>query len=211
MFFSCYHLSAARDNIMPNRLIETTVSRKFTMSASATLIYTIGHSNRGLEEFLDMLDNSNIRILVDIRSKPQSAYCHHFDGEALRKSLEARGIIYHWAGRQLGGFRKGEADSKHTALVEEGMRAFADYMGADAFVSAARQLLNLAGKGRMAIMCAENRPENCHRSLISDYLLLQGCHVLHLVDQGVAYEHQLDPRLRRESAEPVYDQLVLKQ
>jgi uncharacterized protein (DUF488 family) len=180
------------------------------MTEPVTLIYTVGHSNRELDEFQDMLDNSDIRILVDIRSKPQSAHCHHFDGEALRRSLEARGIIYHWAGRQLGGFRKGGADSKHTAIVEDSLRVFADYMGTDAFASAARQMINLAGKGRMAIMCAEKRPENCHRSLISDFLLLQGCHVLHLIDKGEAIEHQLDPRLRRESAELVYDQLVLK-
>jgi uncharacterized protein (DUF488 family) len=180
------------------------------MNEAITLIYTLGHSNRDLDEFLDMLDNSEIRILVDIRARPASSYCHHFDGEPLGKSLEARGIVYHWAGRQLGGFRRSGTDSRHCAITDEGLRAFADYMDSDAFASAARQLIGLAGKGRMAIMCAEKRPAQCHRSLISDYLVMQGCHVMHLLDKGEAHEHQLDARLRRESVELVYDQLALQ-
>jgi len=63
----------------------------------------------------------------------------------------------------------------------------------------------LARKAPTAILCAEHLPENCHRSLIADYLTLQGVSVMHLIDADEQREHQLDPRARRESASLVYD------
>jgi len=76
---------------------------------------------------------------------------------------------------------------------------------AEAFARAIAQLLGLARKAPTAILCAEHLPENCHRSLIADYLTLQGVSVMHLIDADEQREHQLDPRARRESASLVYD------
>jgi len=168
-------------------------------------IFTIGHSDRSLAELLALLKDAGITCVVDVRAQPASTRHPHFNMESLRAALTETGIVYHWAGRHLGGLRTGQADSPHTALPVGGLRAFADHMESEAFARAIAQLLGLARKAPTAILCAEHLPENCHRSLIADYLTLQGVSVMHLIDADEQREHQLDPRARRESASLVYD------
>ena len=117
----------------------------------------------------------------------------------------ANNIVYHWAGRQLGGLRQGNNDSIHSA-IEPGLRSFADYMATPAFERAASQLQILSGKGVAVILCAEKLPEHCHRSLIADYCLLNGMEVTHIIDDNQVSSHYLRPEARRESATLVYDQ-----
>ena len=81
-------------------------------------------------------------------------------------------------------------------------------MDTDAFQKGAAQLQNLAARGACAIVCAERDPAQCHRSLIADYLTLQGARVLHLIAPGEMREHVLSPAARRESAALVYDRQV---
>jgi uncharacterized protein (DUF488 family) len=168
-------------------------------------VYTIGHSNRTPEELIAILRERGIATLVDVRAHPGSRRYPQFNGDALRASLEAAAIQYHWAGRQLGGLRQAQPDSAHTALIEDGLRGYADYMGSTAFQTAAAQLSRLAARSPTAILCAERLPETCHRSLISDYLTLQGVPVVHLLARAQAREHQLRAETRRESSRLVYD------
>jgi uncharacterized protein (DUF488 family) len=174
------------------------------------LIYMLGHSDRSIEDFMEMLESSEIRILVDIRSHPESKRSPHFSMDNLGEKLVAAGIVYQLAGRQLGGLRQAQENSQHMAITDEKLRAYADYMETDAFKKGAVQLLNLAAKGRTAVLCAEKLPEHCHRSLLADYLTLNNVHVLHLLEKGQVTEHQLDPRARRESGELVYDQMIVR-
>src|SRR5690554_7496923 len=69
-------------------------------------LYTVGHSNRSLDELLNLLLSVDIGVLVDIRARPQSRRFPHFSGDMLRAAVERVGLIYHWAGRQLGGLRE---------------------------------------------------------------------------------------------------------
>jgi uncharacterized protein (DUF488 family) len=171
----------------------------------ATTLYSIGHSNRSLDEFISLLQAHNIATLIDIRSRPQSRRHPHFAMDQLRAALEQAGITYHWAGRQLGGLRKTVANSHHTALDNEGMRGYADHMESEEFHRGANQLIHLAQQAPTAMMCAEKLPEHCHRSLLSDYLVLQGVEVRHIIDEKETREHHLSPYARRESAQLVYD------
>jgi uncharacterized protein (DUF488 family) len=141
---------------------------------------------------------------VDVRAQPHSARFPRFSTDALRNTLEEAGIVYHWAGRQLGGRREPRPDSRHVAL-QAGLRGYADHMESDAFRRAAAQLLNMAGKAPTAILCAERLPEQCHRRLIADYLTLQGARVIHLIELADTREHLLSPEARRESAQLVYE------
>ena len=166
-------------------------------------LYTVGHSNRSLDELLNLLLNADIGVLVDIRARPQSRRFPHFSGDMLRAAAEQAGLAYHWAGRQLGGLR----ESAHAALAD-GLRGFADYMDTAEFQMAAAQLARLAARAPTAILCAERMPEECHRSLIADYLTLRGMRVIHLVDEGEMREHRLRPEARRESAQLIYDRHV---
>lgn len=175
------------------------------MQKDPVILYTIGHSNRTTAEFIQALQTVPIDTVVDVRANPQSRRHPQFSQQALRQSLEAAGITYHWAGRQLGGRRQAQDPSKHLAIADEAIRAYADYMESEIFQKAAMQLINLAATGKTAILCAEKLPEHCHRSLISDYLLLQGLEVLHIIDQDNIISHQLSPLARRESQQLIYD------
>ena len=173
-------------------------------------IYTIGHSNRTIDDLIEALQSVPISTIVDVRALPQSQRYPQFSQPALRQSLEAVGIIYHWAGKSLGGRRPVQGNSKHIAIEDESIRAYADYMESDEFQKAAIQLVNLAGRAKTAILCAEKRPAHCHRSLISDYLMLQGIDVHHIIDPETIVGHQLSPLARRESQQLIYDRGVTR-
>ena len=167
-------------------------------------LYSIGHGDRPIEAFLEILHRTAIHTLVDIRAHPRSARHPQYDEPALRAALAGVEVGYHWAGRQLGGFREPRPGSPHTAL-EDAFRGFADHMDTPDFSRAAAQLLGLARRAATVMLCAEKNPDECHRRLIADYLLLQGHRVIHLLDGGERREHALHPHARRESAALVYD------
>lgn len=168
-------------------------------------LFTVGHSNRSIHRLLEILQQENIDTLVDVRSHPHSEKYPQYEQSALREALESTDINYHWAGRHLGGRRKTMSHTQHTALIDSDLQGFADHMDSDNFKMAATQLISLSSKKRMAILCAERLPEQCHRGLIADYLTLQGVQVIHLIDPGKQYPHQLSPLARRESSELIYD------
>jgi uncharacterized protein (DUF488 family) len=168
-------------------------------------LFTVGHSNRTLEQLTDLLRGARVKILVDVRAYPVSARLPHFSSDSIRATMDSVGITYHWAGRKLGGMRKPRPDSRHLALQAQALRGYADYMETKEFEAAVRQLMALAGHGRTALLCAERQPEHCHRSLIADYLTLNGASVVHLIALAEQREHQLRPEARRESATLIYD------
>jgi len=170
-------------------------------------LYTVGHGTRKLEELIALLEDAGVDTLVDVRAQPRSQHNPQFNDDSLRAACERAGIVYHWAGRQLGGLRAPRPDSPHVAL-EEGRRGFADHMDTEAFKKGASQLRHLAARGACAILCAERDPVRCHRALIADYLTLQGLRVVHLIAPGESREHLLSPEARRESAALVYDRQV---
>ena len=169
------------------------------------IVYTIGHSNRSIDEFIAILNGVPIKTLVDVRAHPQSQRYPQFSQQPLRQNLEAQGIVYHWAGKQLGGRRAVNSDSKHIALEDEGLRGYADFMETELFQKAVVQLIQLASSDNTAVMCAEKLPQHCHRNMIADYLLLQGVEVKHIIDATNVLSHQLSPMARRESAQLIYD------
>jgi uncharacterized protein (DUF488 family) len=171
---------------------------------NAATLYSVGHGDRELAELLDLLRTAGIRALVDVRAEPHSRRHRQFSEGALRAALEEAGIVYHWAGRQLGGRRPLQPASRHLAL-EDGLRGYADYMDSAAFHQAASQLQRMAGQGATAMLCAERDPAHCHRRLIADYLSLQGLRLVHLLAPGERREHLLSPEARRESVQLIYD------
>ncbi|MDH5445395.1 MAG: DUF488 domain-containing protein [Gammaproteobacteria bacterium] len=157
-----------------------------------------------MDDFIELLKVNEVEILVDIRARPVSSRFPHFNQQDLRDTLDKYDITYHWAGRLLGGYRASQDNSPHKALEDEQLRGFADYMQTLDFDRAANQLIKLTQHAGGAIMCAEKDPAFCHRSLISDYLVLQGITVLHIIDAEVK-EHYLRTEARKESAELIYD------
>jgi len=159
---------------------------------SALTLWTIGHSNRSLEDFLALLNAFGIRAVADVRRYPGSRKFPHFGQEALRAALEAEGIVYRWF-EALGGRRHGTArkDSPNRGLKSPGFRNYADYMMTGPFQEAVARLLTLAGERPTAAMCAEKFYWKCHRRLLSDSLVARGLIVQHILSPDELRPHRL--------------------
>lgn len=168
-------------------------------------IYTLGHSNRSLEELAALLKEEGIGCLVDIRSLPGSGRFPWFNKAPLERAMNRAGVRYVWEGKALGGRRpENPADSRHSALAN-GFRSFATHMETPEFRLGIERLLDLASTHRTAFFCAERKPEHCHRSLIADYLTVRGYTVNHLVAPGETRRHSLHPAAWLEGFELVYE------
>src|SRR5262245_31839131 len=120
-----------------------------------------------------MLRAAGVARVVDVRAVPKSRRWPQYDGEALKHSLAAEGNDYAWRGEALGSFRKPQPGSPNLAL-SGAFRGFADHMATPGFARAIDELLDPARRTPTAIMCAEKLPAECHRSLITDYVLARG-------------------------------------
>ena len=158
------------------------------MAHNQLKLWTIGHSTRSIDEFIDALKSFEIRTLADVRSFPGSRRCPQFNKENLRDSLAETGIDYiHLP--DLGGRRRAKADSLNMAWQSKTFRGYADYMETEAFQKGIARLLEAARERRTAIMCAEAVWWRCHRSLISDYLKANGVEVIHIMATGKSEPH----------------------
>jgi uncharacterized protein (DUF488 family) len=155
------------------------------------VLFTLGHSVRPQEATLDLLKAQGVTLLVDVRAYPRSRRNPQYDSAALASALQVAGIAYRHM-PALGGIRKPRVDSINTALAD-GFRGFADYMQTPEFDAVLAQLIGLSEGKRVAIMCAEAKPKDCHRSLISDALSAQGVEVRHIMDTGGTEPHALRP------------------
>jgi uncharacterized protein (DUF488 family) len=145
--------------------------------------FTIGHSTRSTAEFVDLLQDSGIRQLADVRTVPRSRTNPQFNPETLSASL-ATYQIGHVHLPALGGLRsrqKQVPDSLNALWQNQSFRNYADYAQTPAFREGLQQLLELGTTGRVAIMCAEAVWWRCHRRIIADYLLARGLPVFHIL------------------------------
>jgi uncharacterized protein (DUF488 family) len=156
--------------------------------------YSLGHGNRRIEIFTNLLEEYRIAHLADVRSYPSSKRNPHFNRKILEHTVGKADISYTWF-PELGGFRRtglGKS-SPHVALKSPGFSNYADYMDTEQFRGGVDKLIRLAGLGPTCFMCAETLPQKCHRSFLSDYLLVQGFMVIHILDSQRTFSHQLSP------------------
>ena len=151
-------------------------------------LWTVGHSNRSIEQFIELLTAQKIQLLADVRRFPGSRRLPHFGQENLSKSLAEVGIDYvHFP--ELGGRRKALPNSPNSAWRNEAFRGYADFMMTQEFRAGIDRLLKLAQEKRTAIMCAEALWWQCHRSLIADYLKAAGHTVINILGPNKIEEH----------------------
>jgi uncharacterized protein (DUF488 family) len=153
-------------------------------------MWTVGHSTRSGEEFLEVLRAHGIATLADVRRWPRSRRHPHFDAETLAAALVAAGITY-LALPDLGGRRATHAGSINSGLTDPGFRGYADYMQTVAFARELDALVDRPDRDRLALMCAEAVPWRCHRSLLADALLARGVTVEHILDARRSGPHRL--------------------
>ena len=166
-------------------------------------VYTIGHSNRTLDDFLRLLFKYEIEFVADVRRYPRSRY-RHFNKEELEKHLSDHGIGYGWF-ESLGGYRRSKIkDSPHVAIRSHGFRSYADHMMSDEFRYGVERLMEICRVKRVALMCAERFFWRCHRKFISDYLVVRGFRVLHILNDKLR-EHKLSKEARVVNEIIIYD------
>ena len=157
-----------------------------------SVIYTIGHSTRGLAELVGLLTVHGVAQVVDVRRYPASRRYPQFARAALAAGLAAHGLGYRHE-PDLGGRRSPRRDSANTAWRSAGFRGYADYMATDAFQAALGRLIAAARAAPTAILCAEALPWRCHRHLIADALVARGDAVAHVLGRGGPRPHELSP------------------
>jgi len=172
-------------------------------------LWTIGHSNRSMEAFLDLLRENQIECLADVRRFPGSRKHPQFGKDELPLSLSEAGIKYkHF--EALGGRRRERLpDSPNSAWRVEQFAAYADYTQSSAFQSALADLTELANGKRTAIMCAEQDWHSCHRRLIADALVARGWQVLNIVRKNRTEPHMLPDFSRVENGRVTYPGAML--
>jgi len=153
-------------------------------------IYTIGHSTRTLPEFTELLNVYNVKLLVDVRTVPRSRHNPQFNKETLPATLKSYGVKYiHMP--EIGGLRHPKRDSINLAWKNTGFRGYADYMQTKEFTDNLLKIIALARENCLALMCAEALPWRCHRSLISDALVVRHVKVLHIISKNSTITHEL--------------------
>ncbi len=155
------------------------------------VVYTIGHSNHSIEAFLALLHRHGIAAVVDVRSHPFSRRFPHFNRDTLGAWLRGAQIAYVFLGEELGArpadpgcYRKGRVDFEMLAARP-------------AFQHGIEYVLQHAAGARLALMCAEKEPLDCHRTiLVARQLKARGAQVRHILYDGALEDHaQTERRL----------------
>lgn len=174
-------------------------------AATEPLICTIGHSNRSLDTFVDLLRSNGVDRVLDVRTVPRSRHNPQFNQDALPTALDAFQISYtHLAG--LGGLRHARADSPNSGWQNLSFRGYADYMQSTEFTDNVQWVANLARTQRCVLMCAEAVPWRCHRSLIGDALLVLGIHVEDIIGPKGRRPHVLTAFAHVDGTQVTYPQ-----
>lgn len=159
---------------------------------SAPVILTIGHSTRPIAELVRLLTAHAVTRVIDVRTVPRSRHNPQFSRENLPGSLRAAGISYLHC-PALGGLRRTTSDSPNAGWRNLSFRGYADYMQTPEFHSAVDELIKLAERDRLALMCAEAVPWRCHRSLIADALLVRGIEAEEISSASRLTPHRFTP------------------
>lgn len=155
------------------------------MTTRDATVYSIGHSAHPIDVFVKLLKETKIVAIADVRSAPYSRRLPQFNREALRNSLAEQGISYVFLGAELGG--RGTENSTHDENGRVQYRSIAESHG---FREGLRRVRAGSERMRLALMCAENEPLDCHRGiLISRVLVDQGIQVLHIHADGHIEPH----------------------
>ncbi len=158
------------------------------------IIFTIGHSTHPLPRFIALLKQHEITALCDVRSNPYSRVNPQFNRETLKKALQQNGIAYVFLGKELG------ARSEDPSCYAHGKVQY-DYLArTELFRTGIERVQEGIKRYRLALMCAEKDPIQCHRTiLVARQLDALGLRIKHILEDGSveSHEHALDRLLRQ--------------
>jgi len=166
--------------------------KRMPRAESSSIVLTIGHSTRTLEEFIGLLQKHAVSRVIDVRTVPRSRHNPQFNKASLPGSLKKAGLSYvHLPG--LGGLRHARRDSLNLGWHNASFRGYADYMQTPEFEKSLEELVQWAKQDRIVLMCAEAVPWRCHRSLIADALLVRGIRAEDIMSPSRRQVHTLTP------------------
>ncbi len=148
-------------------------------------IFTIGYGGRKIEAFIELLMRFDIRTLVDIRSNPYSRFQPAYRKQAFSEYLTQAGIHYIFMGEALGG------RPKDPACYTDGKVDYKKLQQQPGYQTGITRLLHMAEESaRLCLLCAEARPQECHRTrLVGVTLAASGIEVIHIDENGLAKPH----------------------
>lgn len=153
-------------------------------------LYTIGHSNHAIGDFIALLNKHNITTIVDVRSQPYSQWADQFNRELLKHDLTEAGIEYTYMGDTLGG----RPLAQELYAAGQARPDYKKMMQLPAYQRSIQELLELAQGRAVAIMCSEGDYQSCHRHLlITQTLVADGLRVHHIRPDGTCVEGTLEP------------------
>lgn len=152
--------------------------------SDALTVLTIGHSTHSWERFVALLRSAKVTAVADVRTSPYSRLYPHFNRDDLREELRSDGISYVFLGKELGG-RPSER-----RFYCEGVADYEKMAQASDFSKGLERVIEGAKKYRIALMCSEREPLDCHRCLLVGRVLAQrGVRVTHILDDGRVVSH----------------------
>jgi uncharacterized protein (DUF488 family) len=150
----------------------------------ALTVFTIGHSAHSTERFIALLQNADVTAVADVRTSPYSRRYPHFNRDDLREKLRSDGISYVFLGKELGG------RPRERRFYCDGMADYERMAQAPEFGNGLDRVIEGAKKYRIALMCSERDPLDCHRCLLVARALAQrGVRVNHILDDGDIVSH----------------------
>jgi uncharacterized protein (DUF488 family) len=149
-------------------------------------ILTIGHSRHPLDRFIALLKGAGATTVADVRSAPVSRFSPHFNKAALAASLASRGIGYLHVGKELGG------RPESPALYTDGVADYEKMAATLAFSAGIERLVEEVGRERVAVMCSEADPLDCHRCLlVARALAVRNFDIGHVLGSGEVMPHEM--------------------
>ncbi len=143
-------------------------------------ILTVGHSSGPAEDFVTLLRAAGVQAVADVRSQPSSSFAPQYNRRELTRTLVETGVQYVFLGRELGGRPNGPG-----MYDRDGHVLYERVAASELFSTGLRRLMSGSEKARVAMMCSEEDPTNCHRRLLIGRVLRgHGAEVLHLRGDG---------------------------
>ena len=147
-------------------------------------ILTVGHSRHSWERFAALLAEAQVDAVADIRSAPRSRFSPHFNKDAMAAALSARNVAYIFLGKELGG------RPQNPELYTDGVADYEKMAASSGFRLGLDRLLDVAARHKVAVMCSEADPLECHRCLLVGRVLAEeGADVRHILASGTIMTH----------------------
>ena len=171
--------------------------------AECNEIWSVGHSNHSIERFIEILIESGITSVVDLRSQPYSRYTGHFNQIPLQRALESAGITYTFMGNELGG-----RPTDKLMYDAEGHVLYSEMAKSQLFKDGLEQLIEISDQSPTAMMCSEEDPTDCHRRLLVTRVLEElPIPVTHIRgDASMITEHDLAKQIEDKNPPQLFEE-----